>query len=229
MSETEQTRKLKTAKGNWECSICKLMFRTRSEMFTHKHQEHQIPSNKWEICNGKRKLVSGHIWNKGLNVTDERVQKIVETTRSRGGYTLWKLGKHLSEEHKNAISQGMKQAHKENRAHNIGASRWNNKHSWPEEWFITMLHAELNMVEHDDYKTELPFGKYSLDFAWPETKRCIEIDGEQHERFDDYKKRDAEKDRLLHDAGWQVLRIKWKDCFHNPQQYIEQVKKFILG
>ena len=92
-----------------------------------------------------------------------------------------------------------------------------------------MLHTELNLVEHVDYKTELPFGKYSLDFAWPEAKRCIEIDGEQHERFDDYKKRDAEKDRLLHDAGWQVLRIKWKDCFHNPQQYIEQVKKFILG
>ena len=118
----------------------------------------------------------------------------------------------------------MKIAHKEKRAHNIGSSRWNNEHSWPEQWFIEVLHNELNMVENVDYKTEMPFDKYSLDFAWPEKKLCIEIDGEQHDRFEEYKLRDISKDKLLKENGWKVIRIKWIDCWHNPKQYIEQVK-----
>ena len=56
----------------------------------------------------------------------------------------------------------------------------------------------------------------------------IEIDGEQHERFEEYKQRDIKKDKLLLENEWQVIRIKWKDCCNNPKETINLVRnKFI--
>lgn len=171
-------------------------------------------------------------WNKGLTAdTDERVRKTAETYKQHLAEGLIKpsqLGKPLSEAHKASISNGMKKAHANRIAHNIGESRWNTEHSWPEKWFIRVLSNEFQMEENEHYETEMPFGKYALDFAWPDKKLCIEIDGEQHERFEDYKQRDIEKDKLLLENGWQVIRIKWKDCFKNPKEYINLVRnKFI--
>ena len=40
-----------------------------------------------------------------------------------------------------------------------------------------------NEFEDQNYVREYPFKIYSLDFAWPEKKQCIEIDGEQLYRF----------------------------------------------
>lgn len=191
-------------------------------MYKHKQEDHNIIPKKYEIIDGKRKLVEGAVWNKGLTIDDERIQKIVNTKKSKE-YIPWNLGINETESHKKAISDGMKKAHAEKRAHNIGSSRWNNEHSWPEKWFILVLKNELNMVENVDYKTEMPFDKYSLDFAWPERKLCIEIDGEQHERFEEYKLRDMAKDKLLKENGWKVIRIKWKDCYNDPKQFIKMI------
>lgn len=171
-------------------------------------------------------------WNKGLTAdSDERVRKTRETYKqhlAEGKIKPSQLGKPLTAAHKASISNGMKKAHANKIAHNIGESRWNTEHSWPEKWFIRVLSNEFQMEENEHYKTEMPFGKYALDFAWPDKKLCIEIDGEQHERFEDYKQRDIEKDKLLLENGWQVIRIKWKDCFKNPKEYINLVRnKFI--
>lgn len=134
------------------------------------------------------------------------------------------LGKCHTEEQKKKISDSMKKAHLEGRAHNIGESRWNNKPSYPEQWFMQVIENEFN---NKNYIREYYFNKYSLDFAWPDIKKCIEIDGEQHERFEDYKQRDIQKDKLLNEHGWQVLRIKWVECFNNPKYYINIAKTFI--
>lgn len=118
----------------------------------------------------------------------------------------------------------MKKAHKEGRAHNIGSSRWNNEPSYPEIFFMKVIQNEFN---DKNYCREYPFGKYSLDFAWVEKKRCIEIDGEQHERFEEYRKRDEQKDKLLIENNWKVLRIKWKDLYKNTKEIIKAAKDFI--
>lgn len=190
--------------------------------------------NHERLCpnNPERNYVShtiGHVaWNKGKTAqTDERIKQAVENWKNNltaGKFKPSQQGKPLTDAHKQAISNGMKKAHAEKRAHNIGESRWNNEHSWPETWFIHVLQNEFNMVENVHYKTEMSFGRYSLDFAWPEQRLCIEVDGDQHERFEDYKARDIEKDKLLKENDWQVIRIKWKDCYQNPKQYIELVR-----
>lgn len=201
---------------DWPCSGCSQVFKTQAKLIEHLKQ-----------AKHKRKS-----WNKGkTKYTDERILKCSqEYTRKvkLGEIKLYFKGRHLSEEHKKKISEGMKLAHKENRAHNIGTCRRNCEHSWPEKWFIQVLHNEFGLEENIDYFTEFVFERYSLDFAWPDKKFCIEIDGEEHERFEECVQRDKRKNRALKQAGWDLIRIKWKNCFNNPKKTILVVRKELL-
>ena len=135
-------------------------------------------------------------------------------------------GRLHSKEIKNKISESMKAAHLEKRAWNIGKSRWNNKPSYPELFFIDVINNEFN---NKNYTREFSVGIYSIDFAWIDLKLAIEIDGEQHERFEEYRERDKRKDLVLYKNGWKILRIKWKDIFKNPKKWINISKNFIEG
>ena len=137
-------------------------------------------------------------------------------------------GHTMSDEAKQKISASMKKAHAEGRAHNIGECRWNNEPSYPEKWFMKVLKNEFGFEKDKDYKMEFPFHKFSLDFAWPDKRVCIEIDGEQHERFQEQKDRDLEKDLLLNEEGWTEIRKPWKEIFNSPKEFIKEVEN-ILG
>lgn len=118
----------------------------------------------------------------------------------------------------------MKMAHNDGRAWNIGKSRWNNKQSYPEKFFEKVINN--NFYDKNCF-TEFNVGVCSIDFAWPHKKLAIEIDGEQHERFEEYKERDKRKDSFLEQNGWKVLRIKWKDMFFDTKTYIKLANDFI--
>lgn len=133
-------------------------------------------------------------------------------------------GHPCSDEQRSKISEGMKKAHAEGRAHNIGQCRWNNEPSYPEKWFMEM---SLNEGIDQNYTREQPFHKFSLDFAWLDSKKVLEIDGEQHERDTKQKLRDLEKDSLLLKEGWKELRVSWSDVCKNTKVWIEKIKKFI--
>jgi very-short-patch-repair endonuclease len=85
-----------------------------------------------------------------------------------------------------------------------------------------------NEFNDQDYIHEFPFYKYSLDFAWPNKKFCIEIDGEQHYRTTEdgltQHKRDLEKDELLKANGWYEIRIAWSIICLNTKDFISFVK-----
>ena len=118
----------------------------------------------------------------------------------------------------------MKKAHAEGRAWNIGMSRWNNESSYPEKFIIKVI---ANEFTDKNYIHEFPQGIYSIDFAWPAKKKAIEIDGQQHERFEEYRLRDKRKDKFLFENGWKVLRLKWTDILHDTKQRIQEMKNFI--
>jgi len=167
-------------------------------------------------------------WNKGLTADNcEIIRKTAQALKKR--YASGELvnplkGKKHTASEKKRISEAMKLAHKEGRAHNIGVCRWNNEPSWPEKFVMSVISNEF----YDKaYTREFPFIRFSLDFAWVHKKKCIEIDGEQHERFADYKARDSEKDRLLIESGWQVLRVKWKDMYKDTKKHIEMMNEFV--
>lgn len=136
------------------------------------------------------------------------------------------VGKKMTDATKEKISNSMKIAHSLGGAWNIGKSRWNNKKSYPEKFFTEVINNEF---DDKKFETEFSVGVYSLDFAWAHLKKCIEIDGEQHERFDEYKERDIRKDNFCESQGWKILRIKWKDLYNNTKDEIEKAKKFING
>ena len=127
-----------------------------------------------------------------------------------------------SEKSKLKISKGMKLAVKEGRA--VG---WKNHHklknSYAENFFIEVINNEFN---NKNYTKEYRMGKYSIDFAWPDLKLAIEIDGSQH-NFPDRKKSDKLKDKYLKSNNWKVLRIKWIELFHETKRYISIAKNFI--
>lgn len=133
-------------------------------------------------------------------------------------------GKKLSDDSKKKISNSMVKAHSEGRAWNIGKSRWNSKKSYPEEFFLKVIENEFG---NKKFINEYPIGIYSIDFAWPDLKKAIEIDGEQHQRFIDYMERDRRKDEYLKQNGWKILRIKWKDIFNNSKKWIKISYEFI--
>ena len=118
----------------------------------------------------------------------------------------------------------MKKAHAERRAWNIGKSRWNNEPSYPEQFFMKVIENEF---VDKNYINEHPIGIYSADFCWPHLKKIIEIDGDQHQRFEEYIERDKRKDEFLNEAGYEVLRVVWKDMFNNPKEMIHICYEFV--
>ena len=178
---------------------------------------------------GSFSKINGHTaWNKGLTKeTSEKVRRCAQVCHERyqrGEIQSPYRGKHLSEEHKAKISEGMKRAHKQGIAHNIGMSRWNNEPSYPEQFIMAVIENE---IDDKNYVREYPFHKYSFDFAWVHKMKYLEIDGDQHQRFEDYRNRDMIKDALAQSEGWKGLRLAWKDIFHDTKTYIQKIKSFI--
>jgi len=182
-----------------------------------KKEKKKLPK-KCKYCEaefGNGRQLGGHITNCDKNPQLKNIRQKLSNSQK---------GKTLTTKQKKQISDSMKIAHKEKRAWNIGRSRWNNKESYPESFFRTVIEKEFFDKE---YIQEYAVGIYSIDFAWPNKKLAIEIDGEQHDRFEEYKQRDIRKDQLLKENNWVVLRIKWKDMYNDPKRWIQIAYKFI--
>lgn len=205
--------KVNSKKGGWNCE-CGQNFRTRRLLNGHKKE-----CSIWSFLKDSHTHLNQYTKAKLLGlpipeVSDETKRKLALAGSKR----------RATEETKKKISASMKKAHAEGRAHNTSECRWNNEPSYPEQWFMRVLKNEFGFEKDKDYKTEFPFHRFSLDFAWPDKKFCIEIDGEQHERFQEQKERDFEKDKLLKEEGWIELRKPWKEIFNNPKTFIEEVR-----
>ena len=159
--------------------------------------------------------LGGHVSSCKLNPNFEKRMKKM---------SLAGIGRKIDKSTKIRISISMKKAHAEGRAHNIGSSRWNNKPSYPESFFKKVIENEGIDA---GYKTEYPVGIYSIDFAWCHKKIAVEIDGQQHQRFEEYKNRDNRKDLHLKSLGWKVYRIPWIDFFNNTKAWIGKIKSII--
>jgi very-short-patch-repair endonuclease len=195
------------------CNICNKECKSLKSLRSHEWKSHTDAGVKHIPMLGR----------KHSNATKEKC-KIVNLGRISGSKGKKFPGRKMSEDAKKKISAGMKKAHADGRAHNIGMSRWNNEPSWPEKWFMDVVANEFN---DKNYTKEHPFYRFSLDFVWLHKKRVIEIDGEQHERFQEQKERDSQKDSLLVEEGYDILRMKWKDICNNTKSSILRMKEFI--
>lgn len=218
------------------CKFCGKPYKNANSLRNHErlcklNPNHDTIKSNFIKYNADRKNGLVMTWNKGLTKnTDERLKAKGEKLHQRyvnGELTATFKGKTHTEETKKKISESMSKAQAEGRAYNIGQSRWNNEHSRPEKWLIDVLQNEFKLIEHVDYETELPFHRYALDFAWPEKKICIEIDGKQHSSDEQQIARDKMKDALLLQEGWKELRLTWIYICNNSKEAIAQIKEFL--
>lgn len=208
--------------GSYSCNECCKIY-SKNGISTHYWLNHG-PG----VGHHKKRTGTRTAWNKGRTASsDHRIESWrirMKKKYESGVLTPTFAGKKHTEESKKKISTAQSLAHKEGRAWNIGQSRWNNKPSYPEQYFIQVIENEfLDKM----YEREFSLGRFSLDFAWPHKKKCIEIDGKQHDELPDVRERDLRKNDFIETSGWQVLRIKWKDMYSSPQAWIKIAKDFI--
>ena len=87
-----------------------------------------------------------------------------------------------------------------------------------------LLAADLPEPERE-YRFH-PTRKWRLDFAWPEYRLGVEIDGQVH-AIRGKRNRDAEKSRALNDLDWRVQRYTSDDMRDRPIQVIEEVERIL--
>jgi very-short-patch-repair endonuclease len=98
--------------------------------------------------------------------------------------------------------------------------------SYPEKYFESVF-------ENENIETLKKFRihTYELDFAIPDKKIDIEIDGEQHYSDDKIVESDLKRNKYLEDRGWDVIRIRWSSYqklkIEEKKLFINDVKNYI--
>lgn len=166
-----------------------------------------------------------HIFNGKSKENCSALNKMSVTLKKRfqsGEIAPWCKGKKLPESVRKKLSESMKKAHMEGRAHNFKIRRKSEK-SYPEKFFEGIIEREFIDKKYEyDYR----IGKWWGDFVWLHKKLVIEIDGEQHlqkERMES----DQRKDKYLVENGWKVLRITWSRFMKDTQNCIKEAKEFV--
>ena len=91
------------------------------------------------------------------------------------------------------------------------------------------LTAELFRGEGiDGWTANLPVCGYLLDFAFPQARLAVEIDGFAFHRDADTFQRDRTKRNTLIADGWTVLNFTWADLTERPERVVEAVRKALL-
>jgi very-short-patch-repair endonuclease len=206
--------------GKYKCPICEKEF---SKYGIHNHVSVVHDGKKERVNHNKGKKMTGKCWNKGLTKeTSDIIKNAGEKFKKNYKDGKFILGYKLTDQHKKKVSEGMKKAHVEGRAWNIGKSRWNNEPSYPEKFMMKVF--KNNSIE---YEREVNIDKYSIDFVIKNKKIAIEVDGHQHYRFEEIKNRDKEKNKLLLEDNWTIIRINWKKFFDNTKNKIETIISII--
>lgn len=101
--------------------------------------------------------------------------------------------------------------------------------SWAEEvfakaWDNDALEGSTMVREHRFHSER----KWRFDFAWPDQKVALEIEGwGRHQTFDGYRK-DCEKYNAATLLGWRVLRVMAADK-RQVRDWVEMVKRALCG
>jgi very-short-patch-repair endonuclease len=87
-----------------------------------------------------------------------------------------------------------------------------------------------------DADLPLPESQYELragdttmrvDFAYPQIKLAIELDGEEFHWGERADRRDTYRNNLLGSIGWRVLRFSWSDVHHRPHMVLSRLRPAI--
>lgn len=102
---------------------------------------------------------------------------------------------------------------------NPDKTAWRKKNiSYPEKLFLQKI-ILLNWDSKFRIEREYSFFPYFVDFAFLNEKIAVEIDGSQHLLIE-RKNLDEEKDKLLINSGWSVIRVTEHEIKNNLDKFI---------
>lgn len=200
-----------------KCQFCGKEY-SKSGIGTHIWRNH---TEKGKKHNPNKGFENGRvIWNKGL--TKETNKSIKQRSEKIKGRESTFKGKHHSQETKDKISLiriKYLQEHPDMVPYLINHS---SKVSYPEELLLNKL-TELNIT---GWIFKFQNGMYQYDFAWPELKIDVEVDGGTH-KLEKVKKIDERRDKFSRDNGWIVLRFTANEIKYNIDDCIKIILKHI--
>ncbi|MFT4074734.1 MAG: DUF559 domain-containing protein [Asticcacaulis sp.] len=86
-----------------------------------------------------------------------------------------------------------------------------------EKMFYELAFLDLHL------QPQYPVGKYKLDFAIPDKRIAIELDGHEFHKTKEQRTHDAKRDRWLFGQGWHVLRFTGSELHQNLNACIDEI------
>ena len=203
---------------NWVCRGCGKEFTTRRLLQAHRKEVHVNNAGK-SIYAGDHTISSTKCKFCERVFTNSLALSFHENRCSNNPNKIESKGHPVSDEVKQRISQKMKEIYK---GKSIWATQIEKRKSYAEQYFDKCF-PEAQKNYH--------VNRFFLDYAWPEKKCYIEVDGEQH-----YTEKglihDKERTSVLREEGWVLVsRIRWskfqKLSFKEREDFIENIKKSI--
>lgn len=82
----------------------------------------------------------------------------------------------------------------------------------------------LRRARVDGFERAVPFGRWTIDLAFPRQRVAIEFDGWAFHSGPDRFQNDRTKGNALVAAGWTVLRFTWRDLTEQPDDVLAQIR-----
>lgn len=213
-----------------KCEICNLTFTNKGNLFQHTKKCKKLFEIKDEIINlyinenysikelrAKFKVQSDDI----KNILGDKIRTLSDASKVA----------HKKYPEKYVHSDKTKKILREKRLNfmknNPEKTAWRLSNvSYPEKLFIEYIEL-IGFDKKFSIIREYPIFPYFIDFAFVNEMVAIEIDGSQH-LLPERKERDNNKDKLLNELGWLVIRISEKEIKNNIQNVFEQIIPIII-
>lgn len=85
----------------------------------------------------------------------------------------------------------------------------------------------LRQAGADGFERARPFGRWTIDLAFPRQRVAIEFDGWAFHSGPERFQNDRTKQNALVAAGWTVLRFTWRDLTEHPDDVVSQVRQAV--
>lgn len=87
-----------------------------------------------------------------------------------------------------------------------------------------ILHRLLKEAGITGWRPQVSSCGFEIDVAFVAERVAIEVDGWMWHRDPERQRRDAERQNILVNAGWHVLRFTWHGLTHDPEGVIRQIR-----
>lgn len=191
-----------STKGN--CRFCNKECKNANSLRNHERFCRSNPNREESHLKGC--VQKGHKgynqYTKAKRLGLPKPEMSAETRYKHGSGT---RGKHLSEERKAHLSKVMKEKIAKGEFIPPYKRNHSSKVSYPEKYFIEVF-------KDIPVKYNFQVGLYQLDFAIPEKKIYVEVDGEQHYVDKKIIEHDKIRTEKLEELGWTCIRrIRWTE------------------